>query len=338
MLKDYESQLGGTQDMSASPSPTALEPLPGDILHARNLTLHKLNVFYMVARYSSVSRAAERLNIAQPAVTAHLRGLEESLDTQLVQKVGRNIELTKAGERAYLWATEVLQRSSEMLLDVADIKKGVIGHTKLAASMVVGIYTLPDIIIDFHKEYPGAKISTSIVSPKLATEAVLSGDCDFGVTLIDPNQDTSRLEIELLWKEPLFLVAALDSSLIGDTANLAELASLPFVTPLEGQIARELIDEALRTAGVVRTQSVLEFGHPEGILCAIRADRGAGFIFQSALPSDLEKEGLRLVRTPQIDIAMPLFLIHEKKTVFSAPQKVLMQKIRAAFSDLKPLG
>ena len=321
--------------MTRSPKQLPPDALSIDLLRSRNLTLHKLHVFCMIAKHTSVTRAAEQLNIAQPAVTTHLRGLEESLGAKLVRKVGRNIELTQAGERTYIWATELLQRSSEMFLDLADIKKGVLGQIRLVASMVAGTYKLSEIIVDFHEEYPTTKVSMSISSPYLATEAVLSGDCDFGVTLIDPNRDTSRLEIELLWKEPLYLVAARDSTLVGDVAELPDFASLPLVTPPKGQIARELIDEALRNAGVVRTNSVLAFGHPEPILKAIRADAGAGFVFQSALPPDLEKAGIRRVSTPGIDIVMPLFLIYDKKAFFSATHVKLLDRIRATFARLQ---
>lgn len=311
--------------------------LPKGHLHSRHLTLHKLDVFRTVAKFSSVTRAAEHLNIAQPAVTAHIRGLEESLGIQLVKKVGRNLVLTPAGERVHFWASEVMIRSSEMLNDLTDIKRGVIGHTRLAASMVAGTYALPEIIIEFNKEFPEVNISTSVISPMLATQAVLSGDCDFGVTILDPNQNTSKLEIELLWKEPLYLIVARDSTLVGNVATRTELENLPYITPVKGQIVRELIDEALRTLGVVRMRSVLEFGHPEPILSAVRADQGAGFIFQSALPSDLEASGLRRVQTPQMKMSMPLFLIYPQEATFSQTQIELMNRIRASFSKQKPL-
>lgn len=313
----------------------AAEP-PSSQIHARNLTLHKLDVFRTVATYSSVTRAAKALNIAQPAVTAHLRGLEASLGIQLVAKAGRNIVLTPAGERVYFWASEVMTRSSEMLNDLSDIKRGVIGHTRLAASMVVGTFALPDIIIAFNRDFPNVNVSTSIVTPAVATQAVLSGDCDLGVTILDPSQNTSQLEIELLWKEPLALIVARDSTLIGDIATSAELEHLPYVTPVKGQIVRELIDEALRAVGVVRTRSVLEFGHPEPILRAIHADLGAGFVFQSALPSDLEANGLRWVRTPEIKMAMPLFLISHRDAVFTKPQTELINRIRTHFANATP--
>lgn len=284
-----------------------------------------------------MTRAAEHLNIAQPAVTAHIRGLEEILGTELVAKAGRNITLTTAGERASFWANEVMTRSSEMLADIADIKRGVVGHTRLAASMVAGTYALPEIIVEFNRGYPDVNVSTSIISPALATQAVVSGDCDFGVTILDPNQNTSQLDVELLWKEPLYLVAARNSSLLGEVATREDLERLPYVTPVKGQIVRELIDETLRAFGVVRTRSVLEFGHPEPILRAIRADRGAGFVFQSALPQDLAASGLRRVQTPHMPMAMPLFLIHSKDARFSQPQTELIDLIRKNFARKEPL-
>jgi len=309
---------------------------PSSLLHARNVTLHKLDVFRTVAMHGSVTQAAKALNIAQPAVTAHLRGLETSLGIQLVTKVGRNIALTPAGERVFFWSSEVMTRSSEMLNDLSDIRRGVTGHTTLATSMVVGTFALPEIIIDFNRDFPDVNVRTSIVSPAQATQAVLSGDCDFGVTILDPNQNTTQLQIELLWKEPLYLIAARDSQRVGEVATHAELEQLPYITPVKGQIVRELIDEALRTVGVVRARSVLEFGHPEPILRAIQADRGAGFIFQSALPADLKANGLRWVPTPQVQIAMPLFLIYHPDAKFTQPQIDLIGRIRTHFANIEP--
>lgn len=310
-----------------------LKPLSADFLRSRNLTLHKMNVFCMIAKFNSVTRAAEHLNIAQPAVTAHLRSLEKSLGTKLVRKVGRNIELTHAGRRALVWAMETIGRSVDMFSDLVDINDGLLSKTRIASSMVAGTYKLSEIVIDFKKEFPSAKISVSMASPYLTTEAVLAGDCDFGITLIDYNRDTSRLELELLWQEPLFLVAAIESRWVGEVAHIKDLAALPLITPPKGQMARELIDEALRAAGVIRTNSVLAFGHPEPILSAIRADIGAGFLFKSALPPKLESSGLRVVLTPEVNISMPLFLIYEKKSVFSAPQLQLLDRIRQSFAE-----
>ncbi|TMV15318.1 LysR family transcriptional regulator [Arenibacterium halophilum] len=322
--------------MPTNPTDTSYTALPREALRAGNLTLHKLHVFCMVARYGSVTRAAQHLSVAQPAVSAHLRSLEQSLDTKLVRKSGRNIELTLPGQRIHAWAEEIIQRSSEMFLDLADIERGVIGKIRMAASMVAGSYKLSDVVIAFKKENPLVHISLSVATPHVATEAVLSGDSDFGVTLIDHSRDTSRLKTELLWREPLYLVAASHSRLVGPVARREDLASIPLVTPPKGQMAMasELIDEALRAVGVAGTNSVLAFGHPESILNAIRADIGAGFVYQSTLPDDLTGSGLRIVETPDVEIAMPLYLIYDRNIRLSPVEKQLLERIRAAYKEL----
>lgn len=326
-----EIQISSNEKNSASTSEQEVDGWERSI--SNQITLHKLRVFCAIAKFSNVTRASENLRIAQPAVTAHLRGLEAKLNVKLVQRVGRNIELTESGERVYLWASDVLARSSEMLRDVSSIEEGEFGRAYIASSMVVGTYVLPNILIAFQKKYPGAWMSTSISNPHLATEAVLNGNCDFGVTLLDQNQDTTDLDIELLWKEPLHLIAAWDSKLVGDTANLADLEELPYVTPVKGQIARDLIDEALRTLGIVRTTSIMEFGHPEAILQAVRADTGVSFVFQSALGDNLKKGDLRLVKTPGLEIGIPLFLICNHDKSLSQLQIRLMNHIKTIFRE-----
>ncbi len=298
-----------------------------------HVTLHKLHVFCTVAKYSSVTRASEHLRIAQPAVTAHLRRLEEKLDVKLFQRTGRHIEITEAGERVYHWASDLLARGMDMLRDISDIEEGLTGRAYLASSMVVGTYVLPDIIIKFQRKYPGAWVSTSISNPQFATEAVRAGDCDIGVTILDQNQDSSDLVIELLWREPLLLVAAPNSKLVGDTASIEELGTLPYVTPPQGQIARDLIDDSLRTMGFVRRNSVMEFGHPESILQAVRVDTGVSFVFESALRADLSKGDLRIVKTPGLDVAIPLFLIYHRDKNLTPLQIRLMDDIRLVFKE-----
>jgi len=296
-----------------------------------HVTLRKLEVYCNIAKFSNVTRAAERLGIAQPAVTAHLRGLEDKLDAKLVRKVGRNIELTEVGESVYRWASDMIARSSEMVREVSGIEEGVIGRAFLASSMVVGTYVLPDIIIEFQKTHPGASISTSISNPRIANESVRTGDCDFAVTILDTNQNTNDLLLEYLWKEPLRLVTAADSSLVGKTATVEQLMTLPYVTSPQGQIARDAEDEVLRAAGIVQRNVVLEFGHPEPILRAVHEGVGVSFSHESALRDDLNKFDLRIVDTPGVEIGIPLYLIYHRDKILTQLQQRLLEDIRAAF-------
>jgi DNA-binding transcriptional ArsR family regulator len=83
-------------------------PLLERRLKTSQITLQKLEVFHLVVRLGGVTRAAERLGIAQPAVTSHLRSLEDKVGATLLRRDGRNLVLTETGERIHTWAVEVI--------------------------------------------------------------------------------------------------------------------------------------------------------------------------------------------------------------------------------------
>ena len=102
------------------------------------LTLHKLEVFRVTAELENVSRAAERLGLAQPVVTAHIRSLERKLGVQLTARHGRRIKITEQGARVLVWATDVLTRTHELHRELSDSIAGRKGSVVVATSMSVG--------------------------------------------------------------------------------------------------------------------------------------------------------------------------------------------------------
>ncbi len=164
-----------------------------------------------------------------------------------------------------------------MRRDLAELAGGGTGSAVLSASMAVGSYVLAEIVTAFHKDHPRARITTHISNPKLATEAVHTGACDFAVLLADPEQTTQGLVVEPLWDERLLLTAAPKSRLVGKRATAAALMRLPFITPPKGLVARDLEDALLSLHGIVRRNVILEFSHPEAVKRATRADAGVVF-------------------------------------------------------------
>ena len=168
-----------------------------------------------------------------------------------------------------------------------------------------------------------------ISNPRAATEAVRTGACDFAVLIVDPAQDMEGLVLEPLWEEPLRLVAALESQLVGESANAAKLMELPYITPVKGMVARDLEDEVLRAHGVIRRNVVMEFGHPEALKRAVRANAGVSFLLETTVREDIERGTMRLVNTPGLELTMPLFFVHRRGKVFSQLQRRLIDFIKA---------
>lgn len=292
-------------------------------------TLQKLQVFCTVADLNSVTRAADKLCVAQPVVTAHIRGLEAKLGVTLTKRVGRNIALTEAGERVYRWANETITRTHEIERELSDMEAGGTGHTVIAASMTAGSYLLPSLISNFYANHRDGFVTVQIGGPGVAIDAVRTGACDFAVVMLAPSQNLDRLKTYTLREDPLLLVSAPNSSLIGDSADATVIAEVPFISAPTNLVRRELEDNALRKHNITDRHVVLEFGHPEALKRAVRQDLGVCFMIESSAKEDIERGDLRVVQTPGLKLAMPLFLVHRQDKELSPFQTALMEYLLA---------
>jgi DNA-binding transcriptional LysR family regulator len=127
----------------------------------RNYTLKQIQTFIEVARERSVSKAAERLFVTQPAVSMQLRQLEESFGIALVEAAGRNIQLTRAGEDFLTHAIAAMGQLKDLEAVMAEhvgLRKG---HINLAV-VSTAKYFVPMLLVQFGKLYPGVDITLRI--------------------------------------------------------------------------------------------------------------------------------------------------------------------------------
>jgi DNA-binding transcriptional LysR family regulator len=300
------------------------------------LTLHKLEVFCTVVELQSISRAAHRIGIAQPVVTAHIRALQDKLGVRLTIRRGRNIALTEEGKRAYRWAKDVVVRTRELEREFFGAPQTVHGAIAIAASLTVGSYVLPGPLAEFRRLNPHAEISISVTTPRECVEAVRDGECDFGVTILDSRQNADGLEISRLWEERMVLVAAPHSTHVGAVVATSDIAALPFVAAQRGSPRRDIEDNALRLHGIVRHRIELEIGHAEGMKEAVFGDAGVAFLFESSVRRDVQHDALRLVATPDLEITAPVYLIARRGKSLSAAQQKMFDFVNGALRQAPP--
>ncbi len=297
------------------------------------ISLHKLGVFCRVVRHKSVTRAAEELHIAQPAVTAHLRSLERKLGTRLVTRQGRNIQITEAGRNFYVWANNMLAQYRDTERQIRGYSNGERGSAMIAASMSVGSYVLPRILGRYRQANPYAQIRLTISHPSPASQQVHDGVCDFAVLHLHSELAGEELIIERLGSEEFIIVASKDDPRIGATIDVAELMSIPFIASPVGQI-RELEDIALRKWGVTNRQIAIELGHPEAIKQAVRQRLGIGLLFRSSVEEHLANGTLRAVGLRGSPMLVPLVLVHSRSKIFSPLQEKLIGHIREELANV----
>lgn len=295
-----------------------------------HLTFQKLQIFHTVAEFRSVTRAAEHMGVSQPVVTAHIRGLETRLGVKLFARSGRNIILTEAGERVLRWASDTLRQAQELERDIDGFAGGASGHIAISASLAVGSYVLPGMLLDFHAAYPDARVTAVISNLNAATEAVRNGACDLALLIVDPRQDLANMIVELRWEEPMILVAAAKSRLVGKRATIKELEALPYFTSPKGFVFRDVEDEKLRSCGILKRNVVFELGHPEAQRRMICADAGVGFMLQTTVQDSIRHGELRVVETPRINISVQLALVYRRNKTFSPLQTRFLNFMRSA--------
>ncbi len=234
----------------------------------------RLRVFVEVVRQGGFSRAAERLHATQPTVSKAVQQLESDLRVRLLDRVGRRIALTAAGELVYRRAVPLLAQSDDLVTELAELrglKSGMlrIGFPRLGPSALLArLFAL------FRRRYPGIEVALGVHSGHKMRELVRSGELDLGV-LGDPIEpEFERQEIRT---EPLVVILPREHPAAArPTVMLGRLAGMPVVMPDEDSILHKVISAAYQRAGV--TQRVATHCHDADLMLELVA-AGAGIAF-----------------------------------------------------------
>ncbi|WP_198654611.1 LysR family transcriptional regulator [Nocardia aurea] len=294
------------------------------------LSLRRLEVFCLVVEEGGVTRAAERLMVAQPAVSSQLRALEQWLGAKLFVRASTGLVLTEAGQRAYLWAKEMLARSVRVRRDIRELALGVGGSVVIASSMGVGSYLLPPIMTRLRERRTGAEITVHIAQPEQARHQVEIGEADFAVLSWHDHDLPGAMRLEKLRDEPLVLCTSPDGPLQQRTITVAELAEIPLVGVPRQVAYQQAVDAQLRDLGVSNLNFVIRLGHAEPIKQAVIEHGWAALFPQYCVEGELSANRLRRIDIVDATIHEPIALLYRPDNYFSPLQQAALDAIRAA--------
>jgi DNA-binding transcriptional LysR family regulator len=161
-----------------------------------------------VAEHEHITRASEELYLSQPAVTKIVQSLEQEVGQKLVERQGRRIALTYAGQVLKTYARRMAALEREMEDALAALGDVETGEVTLAANPTMGIYLLPSIVASFRARYPCVKINLRILKSREIIEDTLEWRLDFGLMELDPAELPLGLECETIAYDELILVVS----------------------------------------------------------------------------------------------------------------------------------
>ncbi len=291
-----------------------------------------MEAFLAVGTFGGFRRAAEALRVTQPAVSARIKALEESLGVPLFERGRGGLALSAAGRAFRPHAEQLLQAVALARQAVHDLRPQSAGALQIAAALSICTYLLPDVLKRFQAAYPTVMITVRSGHSKEVLEMVLRGEAEIGLarSLHHPAVETVSLR-----DDPLILVGrARDWPTSARRVRLEAVADRPLVLFDRGSSDWTLSHGLFRRAGLV-PNVVMEV---ETIETAKRmVERGVGIAFLPHLAVAREIRRRTLVAMEIVDaepLSRSLDVIHPRQRPLSAEALALLRTLRAAVSDV----
>ena len=274
----------------------------------------RLRYFLAVVDEGSVTRAAQRLHVAQPSLSQALRALESELGVQLFHRVGRGLRLSSAGEALVGPARQVQRAIDEAHYAITGVLELQRGTLELAALPTLAVDPMASLIGRFRARYPGVEVR--VHEPENADQIsalVRRGDCELGAAHLPLPRET--LIAHALGEQELQFVLPPKTAVDERPLGARELARTPLVVSPPGTSTRLLLEQALGAVGVT-PQIAVQTAAREAIVPLVLAGAGAAL-----LPAPLAAEAKRrgaTVRSARPQITRTVGLVHRDATLSPA--------------------
>lgn len=285
-----------------------------------------LKAFMLVAETGSFSLAAEKLHLTQPAVSKRIALLEQELETELFDRIGRNVSLTEAGNALLPHARTISGQLLAAEQSVRDLSGEVTGELRLATSHHIGLHRLPPVLNAFSKTCSGVKIDIDFMDSEQAYELIMQGKIELAVVTLAPITEPSIIA-HPIWQDPLdFMVAKNNELAKKKTCGLEYLSHCPAILPglntYTGQIVKRLFD---------RNDLQLQVSMATNYLETIRMMASVGLGW-TVLPRNMKDKTLKSIAVPNVSIERTLGLVYHRGRSLSRAAKAFADTLES-FAD-----
>jgi LysR family transcriptional regulator, transcriptional activator of the cysJI operon len=291
------------------------------------MEIRHLQTFVAVAELRHFARAADRCSLSQPAVSHQIRLLEEELGTRLLNRDGRRVSLTVAGELFLDDARGILAAVDRARGHVQGISSGVAGRVRIGATGTPGLYVLPPVLARFRREHPRFALQFTIAPELDLLDQVAANDLDLAVLAGRPV--LGELRARAIGQDDLVLVVAAGSSLATRTRiKASDLLDEPWVVREPGSDMHRQLDAWRRRHRVSPLRTLVLQG-ADAVKRAVVAGLGVALLSRAVVAEELATR--RVVTLPLTQPPPPRPVL-----VVDHPQKHHGAACRAMLAMLPP--
>lgn len=248
---------------------------------------NRLETFIVLTELKNYTKTAERLHMTQPAVSQHIRYLEDYYEVELLQKRGRELYLTCEGESLLKYAVKAKILAAKVREELA--KKGQWGRYVLGCTLTIGEYLIPDIMVEYSRKGSGTEISLSIENTKRVLESLEREELDLGI--VEGSFNRKRYEHRLLKLDDLILVASPENPISKrESIELEDLLKEKLILREAGSGTRRRFEAEAYLRGVdIEEFHYIEVGNLNVIKGIVEKNMGVSIISREAVRDELKR-------------------------------------------------
>ena len=289
------------------------------------MNLKQLEAFYLVVKKKSFTRAAEELNVTQPAVTIQVKSLEKSLNLKLIQQVGKRMQLTEAGEILYQYAEKIFDLAADANEKMRDFKKLMRGTLQIGTTKNYARYIMPSLLSEFQRRFPRIKVILDEGNSEDMAKSVLEKKNELAL-ISQLNLD--RKIKSLFFSTVEFVLVASPEHRFSKrkSISLRELNGEPVILREKGSGARTAILRKFQEYGIWPSV-ILEASSLDFIVGYVKQNKGVSFMFEPDIKEELEKGTLRVISVEEGNIIFFTDIIYHSEKSLSPPSQAFLKMV-----------
>ncbi|SBL46680.1 LysR family transcriptional regulator YdcI [Klebsiella oxytoca] len=297
-------------------------------LFSQRIRLRHLHTFVAVAQQGTLGRAAETLNLSQPALSKTLNELEQLTGTRLFERGRLGAQLTLVGEQFLTHAVKVLD-ALNTAGQALNRKEGLSNDiVRIGALPTAALGILPSVIGQFHQQQKDITLQVATMNNTMLLAGLKSGEIDIGIGRMSDPELMSGLNYELLFLESLKLVVRPGHPLLQETVTLSRVMEWPVVVSPKGTLPRQNAEALLQSQGCK-----IPTGCIETLSASLSRQLTVDYDYVWFVPSGTVKDDLRrgllaALPIPTQGAGEPIGILTRVDATLTAGSQTLLSAIR----------
>jgi DNA-binding transcriptional LysR family regulator len=277
---------------------------------------YRIETFLTVCRYMNFTKAAEVLNITQPAVSQHIKFLEESYDIKIFMYEGKRLRLTKQGEVLLNAATTVLHDDIFLREKLTELKKKK-QRLIFGTTLTIGEFVIPDRLASFLNKYQNTSVHMVVSNTSDLLERINRGELDFAI--IEGYFSKAEYDFITYSSENFIPVCGYDYKFKNSVFKISDLLGETLIVRETGSGTREILERIIgeKNLSLCDFKNMVEINNLNVIKSLVSSNCGITFLYEAAAREEIKSKKLKIIELYEYDVTHDFTFVWRKGSIFA---------------------